>query len=313
MKRILFPAGILLLLSFLLCFPQEALPAAKEGMELWLNTLIPTLLPFIILTGLLIGTNAAGWLLAPLERFWNVVFGITSSGAYALFLGLLCGYPMGAKISSDMYAHGRISKNEAEYLLTFTNHASPVFIHTYLIHLCLQDQVSPGTVYGILFLASFLTMLIFRFCIWKGRTITSKTDSENQKTEPSASGSMGTLLDASIMNGFETITRMGGHILLFSIISAFIRHFLKTGSAAGYLLLGSLELTTGLHYLSCSGLPFSVRYLCSMSMAAFGGVCILAQTKSLLNQDLSVLPYVSAKSLNAAITALLVLIFVQVV
>ena len=56
-----------------------------------------------------------------------------------------------------------------------------------------------------------------------------------------------------------------------------------------------------------------LRYLCSMPMAAFGGVCILAQTKSLLHKELSVLPYISAKCLNAAITAISALVFLKVV
>ena len=59
MKRILSTAGILLLLLFLLRYPQEALAASRDGMGLWLNTLIPTLLPFLILTGFLIRTGTA--------------------------------------------------------------------------------------------------------------------------------------------------------------------------------------------------------------------------------------------------------------
>ena len=68
--------------------------------------------------------------------------------SYALLLGLLCGYPMGTKITSDLYGCGRISRREAEYLLTFTNHASPVFIYTYLIHICLNDRFHPRLIYG---------------------------------------------------------------------------------------------------------------------------------------------------------------------
>ena len=67
-----------------------------------------------------------------LAPVWSHVFGISPSGAYALLLGLLCGYPMGTKITSDLYGCGRINRREAEYLLTFTNHASPVF---YFIHI----------------------------------------------------------------------------------------------------------------------------------------------------------------------------------
>ena len=100
MKRIFYTAGTLLLLIFLLRFPEEALAASRDGLKLWLNTLFPTLLPFIILTGILIHTGTAEKLLKPLAPVWSHVFGISPSGAYALLLGLLCGYPMGTKITA---------------------------------------------------------------------------------------------------------------------------------------------------------------------------------------------------------------------
>ena len=269
--------------------------------------------PVIILTGILIHTGTAEKLLKPLAPVWSHVFGASPSGAYALLLGLLCGYPMGTKITSDLYGCGRINRREAEYLLTFTNHASPVFIYTYLIHICLNDRFHPQLIYGPLILASFLTMVIFRFFVYRNHTKTPDNFSDKKNKEPSAPGVTGTLLDASIMNGFETITRLGGYILLFSILSAFIRHYWSAGEMTEYLFLGALELTTGLHQLARSDLSPVFRYLCSMPMAAFGGVCILAQTKSLLHRDLSVLPYISAKCLNAAITAICALVFLKVV
>lgn len=313
MKRIFYTAGALLLLLFLLRFPKEALSASRDGMELWLNTLLPTLLPFIILTGILIHTGITEKLLKPLTPVWSHIFGISSSGAYALLLGLLCGYPMGAKITSDLYGCGKISHREAEYLLTFTNHASPVFIYTYLMHICLNDRFHPWLIYGPLLLSSFLTMMIFRFFVYRNHTKSPDSFSDEKNKESSAPGVTGTLLDASIMNGFETITRLGGYILLFSILSAFVRHYWNAGKMAEYLFLGTLELTTGLHQLAKSGYSPVLRYLCSMPMAAFGGVCILAQTKSLLHEDLSVLPYISAKCLNAAITAICSLVFIKVI
>ena len=233
MKRIFYTAGTLLLLVFLLRFPEEALSASRDGLNLWLNTLLPTLLPFIILTGILIHTGMVEKLLKPLSPVWSHIFGISPSGAYALLLGLLCGYPMGAKITSDLYGCGRISKREAEYLLTFTNHASPVFIYTYLIHICLNDRFHPWLIYGPLLLSSCLTMIFFRFFVYRNRTRTPDTFFSEKNKEPSAPGVTGTLLDASIMNGFETITRLGGYILLFSILSAFVRHYWNAGEISG--------------------------------------------------------------------------------
>lgn len=304
MKRNLAVAGILLLLLFLLCYPQEALTASREGMTLWLNTLLPTLLPFLILTGFLIHTDGIEKIFSPFRPFWNKCLGISCSGAYALALGLLCGYPMGAKIASDLYRYGKISKREAEYLLTFSNNASPAFLTTYLVHICLGGNTPITRILFTLILADMICMCFFRFVVYRNHTFEEKAEISLKK-ETSITSSLGTIIDVSIMNGFETITRLGGYILLFSLLSACISHYWKAASLPRYLLLGILELTTGLHQLAASGLPYTVIQICSITMAAFGGICIMAQTRSILDKELSFRSYMAAKCLNAALTALI--------
>lgn len=312
MKRKFMFAGIVLLLFFLLCYPQEALAASREGMKLWLNTLLPTLLPFLILTGFLIHTDGIEKVFAPLGPVWHKCLGLSSSGAYAFVLGMLCGYPMGAKIASDLYQYGKISKREAEYLLTFSNNASPAFLNTYLAQVCLEGKLPVWRILSILLLSNGCCMLFFRFVIYKNRTFSEKKAISSKK-ETSLASSLGTILDVSIMNGFETITRLGGYILLFSLLSACISHYWKFSPLPRYLFLGTLEITTGLYQMAGSGLPYALRCLCSMVMAAFGGLCIMAQTKSILHKELSILPYAAAKCLNAAVTALIFLVFAQIV
>ncbi len=307
MKRKLAAAGILLLLLFLLCYPQEALRASREGMTLWLNTLLPTLLPFLILTGFLIHTDGIEKIFSPFRIFWNKGMGLSCSGAYAFALGMLCGYPMGAKIASDLYQYGKISKREAEYLLTFSNNASPAFLTTYLVHICLEERTPIAKILGILIASDILCMLFFRFVVYRNHTC-KESHEIPQKKETSITSSIGTVLDASIMNGFETITRLGGYILLFSLLSACISHYWKAAPLSRYLLLGVLEITTGLHQLAASGLAYPVRQLLSIPMAAFGGICIMAQTRSILDRRLSLMPYIAAKCLNAALTAIAVFV-----
>lgn len=168
MKKILYTVVSLVLLVFLLFFPRESLASAQEGMQLWLNILLPTLLPFMILTGVLIRTDMIGQRLTPMESIWQKIFGVSPAGAYAVLFGLLCGYPMGAKLTSDLYASRKISRREAQYLLTFTNHASPMFISSYLIHTCMNGQVSALEVFSLLLGSAFLTMLCMR--LWFFRT-----------------------------------------------------------------------------------------------------------------------------------------------
>lgn len=312
MKRSLTTAGILLLLLFLLQNPQESLNASREGMKLWLNTLLPTLLPFLILTGFLIHTNIIEKILSPFSGFWKTVFGLSPSGAYIFLLGMLCGYPMGAKLASDLFSHGKIEKREAEYLLTFANQPSPAFLTTYLAHICLEQKVSTGEIFFILLLADLLCMLFFRFVIFQNQTVTRAAKNFSKK-ETSTTSSPGSIIDVSIMNGFETIARLGGYILLFSLIAACVHHYWKWSGISCSLILGMLEITTGLQQISQAGLSFQMQYLVSMALTAFGGCCILAQTKSVTDKNLSFLPYVSAKCLNGALTVTLILVFSKLI
>lgn len=315
LKKRLPLGGILLLLCFLLKYPGEALEASRDGMKLWMNTLIPTLLPFLILTGFLVHTDGIEKILKPFSGLFRVLLGLSPSGAYVCLLGLLCGYPMGAKLAADLYGFGKLGRREAEYLLTFCNNPSPAFLTTYLAQICLGGQVSTAKLLGILILSDLLCMLFFRFAVYRNQTASPgghgpdspAARGDSKKETPSAS-SAGAIIDASIMNGFETIARLGGYILLFSILSACISHFWCFSQTGKYLVLGILEITTGLHQLAASEFSCSLKFLCSMTMTAFGGLCIMAQTKSVLEGKLSLHPYASAKCLNAAVTALLILV-----
>lgn len=307
MKQKIYMSGVLLLLLFLLRYPAEALNASREGMKLWLETLLPTLLPFLILTGFLVHTDGIPKILRPFSGFFRLVFGLSPYGGYVLLLGLLCGYPMGAKLAADLYSRGKLSKREAEYLLTFSNNPSPAFLTAYLGESCLDGKTGTGKIIGILLLSDLLCMAFFRFAVYHNKTATENFSADLKK-ETSSASSGGAILDVSIMNGFETMTRLGGYLLLFSILSACISHYWCFAPWGKYLLLGITEITTGLHALTASGFSYGVRFLCSMIIASFGGLCIMAQTKSVLEGNLSLRPYASAKCLNAAVTAVLVLV-----
>lgn len=312
MKRKLCIAGILLLLLFLLCFPGEALSASREGMKLWLNTLLPTLLPFLILTGFLIHTNIIEKIFKPLSGLSRKLFGLSPAGTYVLALGLLCGYPMGAKLASDLYVCKKISRREGEYLLTFCNNPSPAFLFTYLGQICLEGRTSSGQILAILLLSNVICMLFFRFLVYKNKTCSLKQQDSLKKETPITSP-LGAIIDVSIMNGFETITKLGGYLLLFSLLSACISHYWPFSSASRAVFLGGLELTTGLHELYLAGLPYEQKFALAMAMTAFGGLCIHGQTASVLKGSLSLRPYLAAKFLNLVCTLLLVLVFSQII
>ena len=302
MKRKIIIFFYICLLLFLLFHPKEALTGVKNGLGLWLNIMIPTLLPFLILTGALLKTGNIRKLLKPSAFFWKTFFGLSPAGAYVLILGLLCGYPMGAKLAHDLYIDQQISRREGEYLLTFSCNASPAFIISYLSGILLKNKISAVQMILTFLAADLFCMLFFRFVVYRGHTVDSVCVNKIKK-ETYQQDSIGVILDVSIMNGFETITRLGGYILLFSILAGCIRYYEPFPPFFQYLVLGFTEITTGLSLISSSGLSDTTRIILSIAATASGGLCILAQTRSVLHHDLSILPYFISKCICALLTA----------
>ena len=311
MKQKIIPFFCLCLLFFLLLHPSEALLAARDGLTLWLNVMIPVLLPFLIITGILLKTGNIPKLLKPFSSLGKILFGLSPAGIYVLILGFLCGYPMGAKLSHDLYINRQLSRREAEYLLSFSCNASPAFIISYLAGNCLDNRIHPGRIFVLLLAADLICMLFFRFMIYHGRTV-NPIEPAGRKKEASGYDSTGVILDVSIMNGFETITRLGGYILLFSLSCACISYYWPFSSLTEILFTASIELTTGLHRIALASLPWNIQYYASMMLTAFGGFCIMAQTRSVLENRLSLLPYITSKCLNA-LTVLLLLVLSDIV
>lgn len=303
MKQRIITLFCICLLLFLLVHPEEALLSAKDGMSLWLNVMIPTLPPFLILTGILLKTGNIPQLLEPLAPFWKHFFGISPAGAYVLILGFLCGYPMGAKLAHDLYINHQISQREGEYLLTFSCNASPAFIFSYLSQNILEGKIPPHSLLLILLSADFVCMLFFRFLVYHGNTVSS-VKPEYRKKETYQQDSTGVILDVSIMSGFETITRLGGYILIFSLLFTGFYHYWPFCSQNKILLTSPIELTTGLHQIAQSAFSWKIKYITSMTLTAFGGFCVMFQTKSVLEEKLSILPYIFAKCLNASLVFL---------
>ena len=98
MKKSFIPFCICLFTIFLLIFSNANLSSAKTGLALWANSVVPSLLPFFIATELLGYTNVISILGRLLNKFMRPIFNVPGEGALPFIMGIISGYPMGAKI-----------------------------------------------------------------------------------------------------------------------------------------------------------------------------------------------------------------------
>ncbi len=304
-----FPFILFVFIFFLLLFPSQTLSYAKAGLMLWFYTLLPSLLPFMILSNICIQTGVLDKLFETPKKFWEKAFALSPSGAYALFIGIFCGYPMGAKITADLYQKQRISKQEASYLLTFACFPGPSFLSSYLCVGLFNNTNLILPTYFTLYSSGFLCSLLFR-----PKKYNKFITTEKKKKEISNSDFLGKILDTSIMNGFETITKLGGYILIFSILQGFLNIIFHSFPTINYLLQGITEISTGNAALSKAPWNFDFLYPLILAFTSFGGLSVAAQTKSMLaNTDLPFLSYLKGKVCSFVCTFSLAFFLIKIV
>ena len=120
-----------IIIVFLL-FPQAVSDSAKEGLLMWFQIVLPSLLPFSIVSSVIMGLGLTERITGVVAPVLQRVFGITRSGCYAVVVGMLSGYPLGAATTAELYRGQRICKEEAQYILTFCNNASPMFLTEFI-------------------------------------------------------------------------------------------------------------------------------------------------------------------------------------
>ncbi|MCD2491110.1 hypothetical protein LQE92_00535 [Lacrimispora sp. NSJ-141] len=304
MKKLWFPLCMLLLFLFCISHPAEAIPGAAAGLSLWYCTVLPTLLPCIVLSSYLISTELVKKL---------------PPGPFAFVIGWFCGYPMGAKAIADLYKTGRLSREDGNLLLILCCEPSPMFLTGFLctgmLHLPIL-QVLPCLI------AIYLPPVLCygaAMAVRHRKPGTSRhyapTDTERSDSLPENERSGGILasflrFEGAMMDGFLVIAKIGGYLMFFTMLSYFFRDRCPI-PLLNTLVPGLLEMTSGIAFTVQSGLSRTLVVALCFTYTAFGGLSGLAQTASVLGRTpLSKRSYLFWKLLQASMTfAILFLLF----
>lgn len=296
--------SVLVFLSAMLLFPYASLQGASNGLLLWFEHVLPNLLPFIIVSNLIVRLNITGQISRFLYPVLGRLFRVSADGCYPIALGFLSGIPMGAKATADLVTTQKISHKEGQFLLGMCNNASPMFILGYISVTQLKLPQIKYTLFAIIYVSAILSAVLYRILTRrKSKQVPPKVIPSSGEVQPRFSFR---LLDASIMNGFEIITRIGGYIILFSILASLLNTVFPDIGIWKGILVGILEITTGISQICQSTLSGPIKIVLVSVITSFGGLSGIAQTKSVLGSTrLSIKSYVIIRFLNAAITGTL--------
>ena len=316
-KNNLIKGLILFYFILMFIFPYASYHGASTGLLLWFLNVLPTLLPFIIVSNLMIQLNITKQISKFLYPVFGRLFKVSPMGCYPILVGFLSGIPMGAKSTADLTADNKISFKEGSFLLNMCNNSSPVFIMNFVAINQLKLPRIKYALFAIVYASSIISALLYRFICQRMKA--SDTNNEalwlKQTTLHATSHKQISfrydIVDGCIMNGFEVITKIGGYIILFSILAQILNQIIPGSSIAKASFMGILEITTGVSQVCKSNADIQMKIVLAAVLTSFGGLSGMAQTKSVLgNTRLSIKSYFIVKLINIVITMLLALLYI---
>lgn len=282
------------LLLMLLWKPLLAFEGAKSGLLLWSQTVLPTLLPFMICSNVIVALDAIHLLTFPVRPLLHNILKLSDAGSYIFTSGILCGYPMGAKTCSEFLDDQRISQSEAAYLLAICNHPSPMFLLGYTASL-----MTGNVPFFLVLTALYLPIPIVAILARRYYGIHGVCPSVKSMPRRALA------FDQTMMSSIEVMVKIGGYIMLFSILARYVQMIPLRRPIIKSLLLGLVEITTGIQAISitASGMP---QALAVAAVVAFGGLSGIFQTKSVLkNAGLSIRHYSVWKLIHSFLSCLI--------
>lgn len=329
LKKNLLSIIFFLYTVFLILFSTSNLSAAKAGLKLWANNVVPSLFPFLIATNLLSYTNVVNYFSKFFNKTMRYLFNVSGSFSYAFLLGFISGYPIGAKIVTELYKDGKCTKDEAERALCFTNNSGPLFIIG-TIGIGFFKSSTIGLLLLIShFLASITSGIILGFISKFNRRKNDNNiynrnnnfSTEKSKTKISnldcTFSNVGEIISSSITNSIKTIFMIGGFIIIFSVVIS-ICNSLHIFTALGYIFSpfcstfninlsyvkgffeGLVELTNGIAFLSSiANKNITINLIFISFILGCGGISVLLQVLNIVSKEhLSVKFYIFGKILQ---------------
>ncbi|MGM0873544.1 MAG: sporulation integral membrane protein YlbJ [Bacillota bacterium] len=307
--------------------PKESLEASIRGLTVWWEVVFPSLLPFFIVSELLIGFGIVKFIGVLLEPLMRPIFRVPGVGGFVWAMGMASGNPAGAKLTARIRQEKQITSLQAERLVSFTSSSNPLFIFGAVAVGFFNDASLGILLAAAHYLGNLCVGLTMRFYgrSEKSLTIEKKTTifpsimmafRELHTTRINESRPLGKMLGDAVISSIQTLLMIGGFIILFSVFNKILALIQVTEIIAivfsgGLALLhiatdlsiplitGIFEITLGNQLVSASTVDLLDKVMIASFILAFGGLSIQAQVASILaDTDIRFQPFFFARILQ---------------
>jgi len=293
--------GTVFFIGFMLIkFPSVAARGVTDGMELCVNTLIPSVFPFMFVSCLLLESGILGRTGKLFNFVGEKIFGLPGECVPVIFFSMVAGLPVGAKLTEELYCKGMITETQGQRMLFFCMNPGPAFVITGVGMKMLGSRELGIIIYASLIISSLL-IGILSVPVWSDGVRVEKKKSEAGKTDIAAA------MVKAVFQSSHSVFSICAWVILFSCLTELIRAIGLSESTENFLLAVT-EVTNGCNH--CSEIyPAPII----AAIIGFGGFCAHMQVfSSVMKLRLEYKYFISARILNAGISVLVSLFLLKV-
>lgn len=306
-------SAVLCIVSFALIvlfvmFSGICVPEARNAVDLFLSSVLPVMFPFYVLSSVIVSGGFLSRVCAPLKSVTAKLFKLPPECGVAVILGLLCGFPVGAKITCDLKSRGDITADEAARLASFTNSVGPVFMASVIGGTCFGNVRTGLILWLAVSISSLLSGIILCNVNSRERACASCVNIHQYKA-------VKTDIPASILSSMNTVLYVGAVIIFFASLTSLLNLIPSLNAFAHSLLYSFLEITGGLTRLITDTHVSSLYVKCMLtaSFAAWSGCSVHMQVCGILSSEkVSLRYYFIGKIMQSVISPVITLIILLI-
>lgn len=288
-KNILFFLTAIYCTLFILFNTHSVGEYVSLAVDRCIYIIIPSLFAMMAVSGMLIKSGILG----------------RGSILKIFFLSMFAGYPVGAKMLSEEFKSGNITKKQAELYMSVCFGAGPAFIFG-----CISDILYSGGNAGIIILLSSISVNIIAFIIIM--LVLRKDKAESSKPDIYFSSEI--FVD-SVISGGKNIFSICIMIIFFSVISCILK-----GTGVIYYLSEIISGITGIDSGECENIIESILEVTNLgkleknnytflpfvcTAISFGGICVILQIRAVISNSLSMIPFIFIRTVCAVLSGIL--------
>lgn len=277
--------------------PAETFEASGQGLTIWWRIVFPALLPFLVLSQILLAGGFAQGLGTLLEPFTRKVLGLPGTAGWILPLGMTVGFPAAAEATATLYKQGKISTLEAEKLASAAHFSSPMLLIV-VIGTGFLGKPELGLLLLIVHWAAGLATGITSHLLSPSRSKVQATKDKKVQHRKTSSRlqlallnmeevrredgrGFGKLLGDSVISGVQTMMVTGGYMLIFAVVIQVISSFLPAGIMA-FPIAGLFEVHLGAYSIAKFASTPAIQSALLGAVLGWSGLCAIFQVRAIL-------------------------------